>query len=78
MSGLATDNVTTMEEMFIGCSKLEVVNLWNTHKANFMENVTKTQKMFQGCSSLNKLTLPRKVKTENLSQCFTCSMVAHR
>lgn len=70
LSGLATDNVTTMEEMFIGCSKLEVVNLWNTHKANFMENVTKTQKMFQGCSSLNKLTLPRKVKTEKLESIF--------
>lgn len=70
LSGLATDNVTTMEEMFIGCSKLEVVNLWNTHKANFMENVTKTQKMFQGCSSLNKLTLPRKVKTEKLESMF--------
>lgn len=71
LSGLATDNVTTMEEMFIGCSKLEVVNLWNTHKANFMENVTKTQKMFQGCSSLNKLTLPRKVKTEKLESMFS-------
>ena len=70
LSGLATDNVTTMEEMFIGCTKLEVVNLWNTHKANFMENVTKTQKMFQGCSSLNKLTLPRKVKTEKLESMF--------
>ncbi len=70
LSGLATDNVTSMEEMFIGCSKLEVVNLWNTHKANFMENVTKTQKMFQGCSSLNKLTLPRKVKTEKLESMF--------
>lgn len=71
LSGLATDNVTTMEEMFIGCTKLEVVNLWNTHKANFMENVTKTQKMFQGCSSLNKLTLPRKVKTEKLESMFS-------
>lgn len=70
LSGLATDNVTTMEEMFIGCTKLEVVNLWNTHKANFMENVTKTQKMFQGCSSLNKLTLPRTVKTEKLESMF--------
>lgn len=70
LSGLATDNVTTMEEMFIGCTKLEVVNLWNTHKTNFMENVTKTQKMFQGCSSLNKLTLPRRVKTEKLESMF--------
>lgn len=70
LSGLATDNVTTMEEMFIGCTKLEVVNLWNTHKDNFMENVTKTQKMFYGCSSLNKLTLPRKVKTEKLESMF--------
>ena len=70
LSGLASDNVTSMEEMFIGCTKLEVVNLWNTHKANFMENVTKTQKMFQGCSSLNKLTLPRKVKTEKLESMF--------
>lgn len=71
LSGLATDNVTTMEEMFIGCTKLEVVNLWNTHKTNFMENVTKTQKMFQGCSSLNKLTLPRRVKTEKLESMFS-------
>lgn len=71
LSGLATDNVTTMEEMFIGCTKLEVVNLWNTHKDNFMENVTKTQKMFYGCSSLNKLTLPRKVKTEKLESMFS-------
>lgn len=71
LSGLASDNVTSMEEMFIGCTKLEVVNLWNTHKANFMENVTKTQKMFQGCSSLNKLTLPRKVKTEKLESMFS-------
>ena len=70
LSGLASDNVTSMDEMFIGCTKLEVVNLWNTHKANFMENVTKTQKMFQGCSSLNKLTLPRKVKTEKLESMF--------
>lgn len=70
LSGLASDNVTSMEEMFIGCTKLEVVNLWNTHKANFMENVTKTQKMFQGCSRLNKLTLPRKVKTEKLESMF--------
>lgn len=70
LSGLASDNVTSMEEMFIGCTKLEVVNLWNTHKDNFMENVTKTQKMFQGCSSLNKLTLPRKVKTEKLESMF--------
>ena len=70
LSGLASDNVTSMEEMFIGCTKLEVVNLWNTHKANFMENVTKTQKMFRGCSSLNKLTLPRKVKTEKLESMF--------
>ena len=71
LSGLASDNVTSMEEMFIGCTKLEVVNLWNTHKANFMENVTKTQKMFYGCSSLNKLTLPRKVKTEKLESMFS-------
>ena len=71
LSGLASDNVTSMEEMFIGCTKLEVVNLWNTHKANFMENVTKTQKMFQGCSSLNKLTLPKKVKTEKLESMFS-------
>lgn len=71
LSGLASDNVTSMEEMFIGCTKLEVVNLWNTHKANFMENVTKTQKMFQGCSRLNKLTLPRKVKTEKLESMFS-------
>ena len=71
LSGLATDNVTTMEEMFIGCEKLEVVNLWNTHKDNFMENVTKTQKMFYGCSSLNKLTLPKKVKTEKLESMFS-------
>lgn len=70
LSGLASDNVTSMEEMFIGCTKLDVVNLWNTHKDNFMENVTKTQKMFQGCSSLNKLTLPRKVKTEKLESMF--------
>lgn len=70
LSGLASDNVTSMEEMFIGCTKLEVVNLWNTHKDNFMENVTKTQKMFQGCSRLNKLTLPRKVKTEKLESMF--------
>ncbi len=70
LSDLASDNVTSMEEMFIGCTKLEVVNLWNTHKANFMENVTKTQKMFQGCSRLNKLTLPRKVKTEKLESMF--------
>lgn len=70
LSGLASDNVTSMEEMFIGCTKLEVVNLWNTHKDNFMENVTKTQKMFRGCSSLNKLTLPRKVKTEKLESMF--------
>ena len=70
LSGLASDNVTSMEEMFIGCTKLEVVNLWNTHKDNFMENVTKTQKMFHGCSSLNKLTLPRKVKTEKLESMF--------
>lgn len=71
LSGLASDNVTSMEEMFIGCTKLEVVNLWNTHKDNFMENVTKTQKMFYGCSSLNKLTLPRKVKTEKLESMFS-------
>lgn len=71
LSGLASDNVTSMEEMFIGCTKLEVVNLWNTHKANFMENVTKTQKMFYGCSSLNKLTLPKKVKTEKLESMFS-------
>lgn len=71
LSGLASDNVTSMEEMFIGCTKLEVVNLWNTHKDNFMENVTKTQKMFHGCSSLNKLTLPRKVKTEKLESMFS-------
>lgn len=70
LSGLASDNVTSMEEMFIGCTKLEVVNLWNTHMDNFMENVTKTQKMFHGCSSLNKLTLPRKVKTEKLESMF--------
>lgn len=70
LSGLASDNVTSMEEMFIGCTKLEVVNLWNTHKDNFIENVTKTQKMFRGCSSLNKLTLPRKVKTEKLESMF--------
>lgn len=70
LSGLASDNVTSMEKMFIGCTKLEVVNLWNTHKDNFMENVTKTQKMFRGCSSLNKLTLPRKVKTEKLESMF--------
>lgn len=70
LSGLASDNVTSMEEMFIGCTKLEVVNLWNTHKDNFMENVTKTQKMFHGCSSLNKLTLPRRVKTEKLESMF--------
>ena len=70
LSGLASDNVTSMDEMFIGCTKLEVVNLWNTHKDNFMENVTKTQKMFRGCSSLNKLTLPRKVKTEKLESMF--------
>ena len=70
LSGLASDNVTSMEEMFIGCTKLEVVNLWNTHKDNFLENVTKTQKMFHGCSSLNKLTLPRKVKTEKLESMF--------
>lgn len=71
LSGLASDNVTSMEEMFIGCTKLEVVNLWNTHKDNFLENVTKTQKMFYGCSSLNKLTLPRKVKTEKLESMFS-------
>lgn len=70
LSGLRTDNVTTMEEMFIGCEKLEVVNLWNTQMDNFLENVTKTQKMFHGCSSLNKLTLPRKVKTEKLESMF--------
>lgn len=66
LSGLATDNVTTMEEMFIGCEKLEVVNLWNTHMDNFLENVTSTSSMFYGCSSLNKLTFPKKVKTEKL------------
>lgn len=71
LSGLASDNVTSMEEMFIGCTKLEVVNLWNTHKDNFMENVTKTQKMFHGCSRLNKLTLPKKVKTEKLESMFS-------
>ena len=71
LSGLRTDNVTTMEEMFIGCEKLEVVNLWNTQMDNFLENVTKTQKMFYGCSSLNKLTLPRKVKTEKLESMFS-------
>lgn len=66
LSGLRTDNVTTMEEMFIGCEKLEVVNLWNTHMDNFLENVTSTSSMFYGCSSLNKLTFPKKVKTEKL------------
>lgn len=71
LSGLASDNVTTMEEMFIGCEKLEVVNLWNTQMDNFLENVTKTQKMFYGCSSLNKLTLPKKVKTEKLESMFS-------
>lgn len=70
LSGLASDNVTSMEEMFIGCEKLEVVNLWNTHRDNFMENVTTTRKMFSGCSSLNKLTLPRTVKTENLESMY--------
>lgn len=71
LSGLRTDNVTSMDEMFIGCEKLEVVNLWNKQKDNFLENVTKTQKMFYGCSSLNKLTLPRKVKTEKLESMFS-------
>ena len=66
LSGLRTDNVTSMNEMFIGCSKLEVVNLWNDKMDNFMENVTSTSMMFYDCSSLNKLTLPKKVSSRKL------------
>lgn len=73
LSGLATDNVTSMDYMFVGCTKLESVNLWNTHKDNFMENVTSAKSMFSGCSSLKKLTFPKKVnpgKLESMASIF--------
>lgn len=73
LSGLATDNVTSMDYMFVGCTKLESVNLWNTHKDNFMENVTSAKSMFSECSSLKKLTFPKKVnpgKLESMASMF--------
>ncbi len=81
LSGLATDNVTSMEYMFVGCTKLENVNLWNTHKNNFMENVTSTRYMFSQCSSLKKLTFPKKVnpgKLESMAFMFNhCSSLTN-
>lgn len=81
LSGLATDNVTSMDYMFVGCTKLESVNLWNTHKDNFMENVTSAKSMFSGCSSLKKLTFPKKVnpgKLESMASMFKyCSYLTN-
>ena len=81
LSGLATDNVTSMDYMFVGCTKLESVNLWNTHKDNFMENVTSAKSMFSGCSSLKKLTFPKKVnpgKLESMASMFKyCSSLTN-
>lgn len=81
LSGLATDNVTSMDYMFVGCTKLESVNLWNTHKDNFMENVTNAKSMFSGCSSLKKLTFPKKVnpgKLESMASMFKyCSSLTN-
>lgn len=81
LSGLATDNVTSMDYMFVGCTKLESVNLWNTHKDNFMENVTSAKSMFSECSSLKKLTFPKKVnpgKLESMASMFKdCSSLTN-
>ena len=81
LSGLATDNVTSMDYMFVGCTKLESVNLWNTHKDNFMENVTSAKSMFSECSSLKKLTFPKKVnpgKLESIASMFKyCSSLTN-
>ncbi len=81
LSGLATDNVTSMDYMFVGCTKLESVNLWNTHKDNFMENVTSTKSMFDECKSLKKLTFPKKVnpgKLESMASMFKyCSSLTN-
>ena len=53
ISNLTTTNVTSMSEMFRGCSSLTSLNLssFNT------KTVTDTQLMFEGCSSLTSLNL---------------------
>ena len=78
LAELRVNDDISMKEMFIGCSKLEVVKLWNRLSGNkIMENVTSTEYMFSGCSSLNTLTLPQKVnsgKLESMSYMFNgCS-----
>ena len=53
LKGLATSNVTSMEDMFNGCSSLTSLDLsnFNTSKATNMNS------MFWGCSSLTSLDL---------------------
>ena len=51
--GLDTSKVTTMQEMFQGCSSLTSLDLSSFNTSN----VTNMQSMFQGCSSLTSLDL---------------------
>ena len=62
ISRLHTDNVTNMNRMFSGCSKLTSLNL-SSFKT---ENVTGMYRMFYGCSSLTSLNLSS-FNTENVT-----------
>ena len=53
LSNLKTDNVTSMHDMFWGCSSLTYLDL-NGFKT---DNVTDMNRMFAGCSSLTSLDL---------------------
>ena len=63
MENLVTDNVTTMEEMFYGCTLLSSLNLshFNTGK------VTDMNMMFYNCASLTSLDLSH-FNTDNVTK----------
>ena len=61
LTNLNTSEVTTMRQMFYGCSRLTSLNLSNFNA----ENVTDMSNMFYGCSRLTSLNLSN-FKTENV------------
>ena len=62
IENLITDEVTTMKEMFSGCSALTSINMSNFNT----ENVTTMEEMFFGCSALTSINVSN-FNTENMT-----------
>ena len=72
LKGLDTSNVTSMSDMFYGCSSLTTLDLSNLNTSK----VTNMSEMFYGCSSLTSLDLSNFIipdYTIRISMFYGCS-----